>query len=79
MKHYKLKLANKAALLNALEKVGIQVEDFDLKDNKLNNTFEFNVEDPEVAKIVDDVIKKPSKIKKLKEILRKIIREELSK
>ena len=79
MKHYKLELADKAALINALEKVGVQVEDFDLKDDKLNDTFEFDIEDPEVAKIVDAVIKKAPKIDKLKEILRKIIREELSK
>ena len=79
MKHYKLELAYKAALINALEKVGIQVEDFDFKNDKLSDTFEFDVEDPEVAKIVDAVIKKAPKIDKLKEILRKIIREELYK
>jgi hypothetical protein len=79
MKHYKLKLANKAALLNALKEKGIQVETFDIKDNELNDTFEFDVEDPEVAKIVDAVINQAPKIDKLKEILKKIIREELSK
>jgi cell division protein FtsX len=67
MKHYKLKLADKAALLNKLEKVGVQVEDFDIKDNKLNDTFEFTINDPEVSKIVDAVIRQSPKIDKLKE------------
>jgi hypothetical protein len=79
MKHYKLKLADKAALLNKLEKVGVQVDNFDIKDNKLDDTFEFDIEDPEAAKMVDAVIKQSPKIDKLKEVLRHLVREELKK
>jgi hypothetical protein len=33
-KHYKLKLADKAALLNKFEKVGVKVDNFDIKKFK---------------------------------------------
>jgi len=76
MKNYKLPLKDKAALLNRFDKVGIRVDSFDIKDNKIDNTFEFTVEDPEAEKAIDTVLKQSPKIDKLKEVLRKIIREE---
>ena len=79
MKHYKIKLEDKAALINKLEKVGVQVDSFDIKDNKLDSTFEFSVEDPGTIDIIDAILKQSPKINQLKEILRKIIREEIKK
>ncbi len=76
-KHYKLPLKDKAALLNRFEKVGVQVDSFDIKDNKLDDTFEFKVTDPEAIKTIDTVLKQSPKINTLKEMLRKIIREEI--
>ncbi len=76
MKNYKLPLKDKAALLNRFDKVGIRVDSFDIKDNKIDNTFEFTVEDPEAEKAIDTVLKQSPKLDKLKEVLRKIIREE---
>ncbi len=79
MKNYKLPLKDKAALLNRFDKVGIRVDSFDIKDNKIDNTFEFTVEDPEAEKTIDTVLKQSPKLDKLKEVLRKMIREEYKK
>jgi hypothetical protein len=79
MKNYKLPLKDKAALLNRFDKVGIRVDSFDIKDNKIDNTFEFTVEDPEAEKAIDTVLKQSPKLDKLKEVLRKMIREEYKK
>jgi hypothetical protein len=79
MKHYKVKLEDKAALINKLEKVGVQIDSFDIKDNKLDSTFEFSVEDPGTINTINTILKQSPKINQLKEILRKIIREEFKK
>jgi hypothetical protein len=76
-KHYKLKMEDKAALLNHLQHLGINIDSFDITDNKLDNTFEFNVEDPNMTKVIDDVLKKSSKLNQVKEQLKAMIREEL--
>jgi len=76
-KHYKLKLADKAALLNKFEKVGVKVDDFDIKDNKLDDTFEFDVTDPEAISTINAILRKSPKIDTVKEHLKNMIREEL--
>ena len=77
VKHYKLKLADKAALLNKFEKVGVKVDDFDIKDNKLDDTFEFDVTDPEAISTINAILRKSPKIDTVKEHLKNMIREEL--
>ena len=79
MKHYKIKLEDKAAFINKVEKVGVVVDSFDIKDNKLDDTFEFSVEDPGTIETIDAILKQSPKINQLKEILRKIVREEIKK
>ena len=76
-KHYTIKLEDKAALLNHLQALDINIDSFDITDNKLNDTFEFTVEDPEVIKIINTVLKRSPKINQVKEQLKAIIREEL--
>jgi Asp-tRNA(Asn)/Glu-tRNA(Gln) amidotransferase B subunit len=85
MSDYKIKLEDKAAFLNRLEKQGIAVDSFDIKDNKLKGYFEFTVDDPQANEIIKTILKQSPKINKLKEMkqsltreqLRQIIREEL--
>jgi hypothetical protein len=74
--HYKIKLADKAAFLNRMEKQGITVDSFDITDNKLKGYFEFDVEDPELNSLIKSILK-PSDISKLKEYLAKVISEEI--
>lgn len=79
MKHYKLPLRDKAALLNKFDKVGIKVDSFDIKDDKINGTFEFTVDDNETQKAINAVLRQSPKIDQLKEMLRKLVREEIKR
>ena len=76
-KHYKLKLEDKAALLNHLQALNINIDSFDITDNKLDNTFEFTVEQPEIVNMVNTVLKRSPKINQVKEQLKAMIREEI--
>jgi len=76
-KHYKIKLGDKAAFLNKIERVGVQVDSFDIKDNKLDDTFEFTVSDPTTIKTINTILNKSPKINSVKEHLKNMIREEL--
>jgi len=77
VKHYKLKLEDKAALLNHLQALNINIDSFDITDNKLDDTFEFTVEQPEIVDIINTVLKRSPKISQVKEQLKAMIREEI--
>ena len=77
-KHYKLKLEDKAALLNHLQALNINIDSFDITDNKLDDTFEFTVEQPEIVDMINTVLKRSPKINQVKEQLKAMIREELN-
>jgi len=76
-KHYVIKLEDKAAFLNHMQHLGVNVDSFEITDNKLNDTFEFTVEDPETIKTINTVLKRSPKINQVKEQLKAMIREEL--
>ena len=76
-KHYKIKLEDKAALLNHLQALNVNIDSFDITDNKLDNTFEFTVEQPEIINMVNTVLKRSPKISQVKEQLKAMIREEI--
>jgi len=76
-KHYKLKLEDKAALLNHLQALNINIDSFDITDNNLDNTFEFTVEQPEIVNMINTVLKRSPKISQVKEQLKAMIREEI--
>jgi hypothetical protein len=76
-KHYKIKLGDKAALLNHLQALNVNIESFDITDNKLDDTFEFTVNDPQVINVVNTVLKRSPKISQVKEQLKAMIREEI--
>ena len=76
-KHYKIKLEDKAALLNHLQALNVNIDSFDITDNKLDDTFEFTVEQPEIINMINTVLKRSPKINQVKEQLKAIIREEI--
>jgi hypothetical protein len=76
-KHYKIKMEDKAALLNHLQALNVNIDSFDITDNKLDNTFEFTVEQPEIINMVNTVLKRSPKISQVKEQLKAMIREEI--
>jgi hypothetical protein len=86
MSTYKIKLEDKAAFINRLDKQGIGVDSYEVVDNKLKGYFEFATIDPVTDNIVKTILKQSPKINKLKEMskftkhqLATIIREELTK
>jgi hypothetical protein len=76
-KHYKIKLEDKAAFINKVEKVGVTIDSFDIKNDKLDDTFEFTVSDPNTIKTIDTILSQSPKINQVKEQLKAMIREEL--
>ena len=84
MSTYNIKLEDKAAFINRLDKLGVGVDSYEVKDDKLKGTFEFTVDDPVVDNIVKTILKQSPKINKVKEMkitkaqLAEIIREELA-
>jgi hypothetical protein len=84
MSTYTIKLEDKAAFINRLDKLGIGVDSYEIKDDKLKGAFDFTVGDPVVDKIVKTILKQSPKINTIKEMkitkqqLAEIIREELA-
>lgn len=81
---FKIKLEDKAAFLNRLEKQGVSLSSNQIKDNKLKEYFEVTINDPEQLEIARAILKQSPKINTIKEMkqltknqLTKIIREEL--
>ena len=77
MSDYKIKSEDKAAFLNRLEKAGIPADSYDVNDNKFEGYFEFTTDNPIADSMVKDILRQSPKINRLKEVLRKIIREEV--
>jgi len=78
MSDYKIKLEDKAAFLNRLEKQGVAVDSFDIKDNKLKGYFEFTVDDPQANEIIKTILKQSPKINKINEMQKKITKGQLA-
>ena len=78
MSDYKIKLEDKAAFLNRLEKQDIAVDSFDIKDDKLKGYFEFTVDDPQANEIIKTILKQSPKINKINEMQKKITKEQLA-
>lgn len=79
MKSYKIKLEDKAAFLNRLEKYDIDVDSYEITDNKIDGYFTFTPTNPSTIDVVKDILKKSPKIDQIKEIIRQLVREELLK
>jgi hypothetical protein len=79
MKTYKIKLEDKAALINALKGIDIGIDSFDITDVVPKGYFEITFKDPQSEETAKDILSTHKGIDQLKEILRRIIREELRK
>jgi len=87
MSHYKIKLEDKAAFLNRLEKQDIYVDSYDIIDNKYEGYFEIDINNESDNAIVKSILNKSPKINTIKEMkqqitksqLAEIVREELGK
>jgi len=84
MAQYKVKLEDKAAFLNRLEKAGVAVDTDQVVDNKLEGYFTITVSNPTQLDVIKTVLKQSPKITVIKEklnkdTLREIILQELKK
>ena len=71
--------AVKETISKRLDKAGIKADSYDVIDNKFEGYFEFTTTDPVTDSMVKTILKQSPKINRLKEMLRKIIHEELKK
>ena len=83
---FKIKLEDKAAFLNRMEKQGEAIGSEQIKDNKLESYFEVEISNPKQLEIAKAILKQSPKINTLKEMaskltkdaLKEMIRQELS-
>ena len=83
---FKIKLEDKSAFLNRMEKQGEAIDSKDIKDNKLEGYFEVTINNPKQEQMAKDILKQSPKINTVKEIkksltkdqLKEMIRQELS-
>ena len=79
MKTYKIKSEDKAAFINALKKINIGVDSYNIVDDEINNSFEVTFNKPQDEEKAKSILSTHKGIDQLKEMLRRLIREELSK
>lgn len=86
MATFKIKLGDKAAFLNRMEKQDETISSEQIKDNKLEDYFEVDIINPEQLEVAKAILKKSPKINTIKEMkksltkdqLKEMIRQELS-
>lgn len=57
MKSYVIKLEDKAAFTNICTSKGIEFKEDEFKTDKINDTFSFEIVDPQREKAIDDILK----------------------
>jgi hypothetical protein len=78
MATFKIKLEDKAAFLNRLEKQDVPADSSDIKDNKLEGYFEINIIDPKQLEVAKAILKQSPKINTIKEMeKKKLTKDEL--
>jgi hypothetical protein len=81
MKTYTIKLEDKIAFLNKLDKLGVKVKTSQIKNDIADDPHSFTItfnNDEDIEK-VETILDQSSKINQIKEALRKLVREELKK
>ena len=74
---FKIKLEDKAALLNRMEKADDELSSNQIKDNKAEGYFELTVNDPKQLEIVKSILNKSPKINTIKEMKNSLTKNEL--
>lgn len=74
---FKIKLEDKAAFLNRMEKAGCALDTEQAVDNKLEGYFEVNVNDPKQIEAAKTILKQSPKINTMNSSGKKITKDEL--
>ena len=88
MATFKIKLEDKAAFLNRMEKAGVGLDTNQAVDNKLEGYFEVTIDEPKQLQIAKGILKQSPKINTIKEMennkkkmtkdeLKEMVRQEL--
>ena len=87
MSVFKIKLEDKAAFLNRLEKQGVGLDSTQIIDNKLKGYFEVTINEPKQLEVAKSILKQSPKINTIKEMenkkkmtkdeLKEMVRQEL--
>lgn len=65
-KKFTIKSEDKAAFLNRLDKLGIAVDSYAIKDNKLDSNFSIEFIDPQAISTINQMLKRSPKINQVK-------------
>ena len=68
MATFKIKLEDKAAFLNRMEKQGVGLDSTQITDNKLEGYFEANIVEPKQLQVAKGILKQSPKINTIKEM-----------
>ena len=76
-KTFKIKLEDKAALLNRLEKAQVDVSNYEITNNELGGYFLLTLKDPVDINRLQVILKQSPNIDRIKETLRRLVQREL--
>ena len=84
---FKIKLEDKAAFLNRMEKADVELDSTQIVDNKLEGYFEVTIDEPKQLEVATSILKQSPKINTIKEMenkkkmtkdeLKEMVRQEL--
>ena len=87
MATFKIKLEDKAAFLNRMEKADVELDSTQIVDNKLEGYFEVTIDEPKQLEVATSILKQSPKINTIKEMenkkkmtkdeLKEMVRQEL--
>ena len=77
MATFKIKLEDKAAFLNRMEKAGEGLDTDQAVDNKLEGYFEVTVDEPKQLEVVNTILKQSPKITQMESKKKKMTKDEL--
>jgi hypothetical protein len=68
MATFKIKLEDKAAFLNRMEKADVELDSTQIIDNKLEGYFEVTIDEPKQLEVATSILKQSPKINTIKEM-----------
>ena len=75
MATFKIKLEDKAAFLNRLEKAGVGLDTDQAVDNKLEGYFKVTVDEPKQLEVVNTILKQSPKINQMESKKKKLYKK----
>jgi hypothetical protein len=81
MKTFRIKMEDKAAFINRLEKLDVSVDTYEIVDDKLHGLFEFSTDEPHVIETVKTILRQSPKINVMHErqFIKKLVKEEIQR